>query len=293
MTTNQSESFNHVLMPYHDFPIIALVHFTFKQASSYFIERRDRMIGHHKYFVPKIETLNNTNLVKATHNEVQLYDESKGIASVLTKSKSLAHNVSMEAKTCGCGKWQLLHYPSVHAPVVCAQKGLSIRDCVTYEFTTQAYVDTWAQTFNSQSDMTLWNAYVGQKYIPNKQLKRVKKEDIQRSEDTAKWIKGVTQDPHTPRHTRDESMHDMPSLSASLGGEDTLLLDVSHIVDLGPIDTTLLYKQTTHRSNHIWETSRPYADPSNRGYRAGYTEICEGIHSTDVGVIATTRFSRQ
>ncbi|KAL9690344.1 hypothetical protein QQ045_010742 [Rhodiola kirilowii] len=58
-----------------------------------------------------------------------------------------------------------------------------------------------------------------------------------------------------PRHNRDTLMHDVPSPSLSLGGEDTLLLDVGHIVDPGPIDKTLLYKQPTHRSNRIWETS--------------------------------------
>ncbi|KAL9686888.1 hypothetical protein QQ045_031281 [Rhodiola kirilowii] len=175
MTTNQSESFNHVLMPCRDLPITALVHFTFKQVNSYFIERRYRMMGHNKYFVPMIETLNNTNLVKAAHNEVQMYDRSKGIASVLTKLKSRAHEVSVESKTCGCGKWQLFHYPCVHALTVCAQEGLSIRDCVAYEFTTQAYVDTWAQTFNPQPNMTHWNDYVGPKHISNKQFKRVKR----------------------------------------------------------------------------------------------------------------------
>ncbi|KAL9669191.1 hypothetical protein QQ045_006734 [Rhodiola kirilowii] len=175
MTTNQSESFNHVLMPCRDLPITALVHFTFKHVNSYFIERCDRMMGHNKYFVPMIETLNNTNLVKAAHNEVQMYDRSKDIASVLTKSKSRAHEVSVEGKTCGCGKWQLFHYPYVHALSICSQEGLSIRDCVAYGFTTQAYVDTWAQTFNPQPDMTHWNAYAGPKHIPNTQFKRVKR----------------------------------------------------------------------------------------------------------------------
>ncbi|KAL9667270.1 hypothetical protein QQ045_001621 [Rhodiola kirilowii] len=58
-----------------------------------------------------------------------------------------------------------------------------------------------------------------------------------------------------PRRNRYESMHDIPSPSSSLGGEDTLLPDVSHILDPGPIDTTLLYKQDAHRSKRIWETA--------------------------------------
>ncbi|KAL9683275.1 hypothetical protein QQ045_015095 [Rhodiola kirilowii] len=295
MTTNQSKSFNHVLMPCRDLPITALVHFTFKQANSYFIERRDLMVGHNKHFVPKIETLNNTNLVKAGHNEVQMYDRSKGIALVLIKSKSRAHEVSLEGKTCGCGKWQLFHYPCVHALAVCAQERLSIRDCVAYEFTTQAYVDTWAQTFNPQPDMTHWNAYVGPKHILNKQFKRVKRgrnptkrrhnEMDQRrdprpvelpstSEQLPTKLKRIFKCSicgvagHTkrsctsvpivivmPRHTRDQSMHDMPSPSSSLGLEYTLLADVSHVLEPGPIDKTLLYKQDTHRSNRIWTTS--------------------------------------
>ncbi|KAL9682464.1 hypothetical protein QQ045_014262 [Rhodiola kirilowii] len=304
MTTNQSESFNHVLMPCRDLPITALVHFTFKQANSYFIERRDQMVGYNKYFVPKIKTLNNTNLVKAGHNEVQMYDRSKGIASVLSKSKSRAHEVSLEGKTCGCGKWQLFHYPCVHVLSVCAQEGLSIRDCVAYEFTMQAYVDTWTKTFNPQLDMTHWNAYVGPKHIPNKHFKRVKRgrnptkrrhnEMDQRRDprpvDFPSTIEQLPTKPkrifkcsicgvagHTkrsctsvptvnyefirissffmPRHTRGQSMHDMPSPSSSLGGEDTLLPDVSHILNPVLIDRTLLYKQDTHRSKRIWESS--------------------------------------
>ncbi|KAL9668717.1 hypothetical protein QQ045_006255 [Rhodiola kirilowii] len=178
MTTNQSESFNHVLMPCRDLPITALVHFTFKQVNSYFIERRDLMVGHNKYFVPKIETLNNTNLVKAGYNEVQMYDQSKGIASVLTKSKSRAHEVSLEVSNSPQSRKESSSVRYVVLPVIVM-----------------------------------------------------------------------------PRRTRDQSMHDMSSPSSSLGVEDTLLPDVLHVLEPGPIDKTLLYKQDTHRSNRIWETS--------------------------------------
>ncbi|KAL9683557.1 hypothetical protein QQ045_015379 [Rhodiola kirilowii] len=175
MSTNQSESFNHVLMPCPDLPITSIVHFTFKQANSYFIERRDEMLGHIKHFVPKIKNLNSANLLKVGRNEVQMFDRSKGIASVLTKSKTCTHTVSMQDTTCKCGKWQLFHYPCVHALAVCAQEGLSIHDCVADEFTTEAYVDTWGQTFNPQPDMTHFKAYVGPKHISNKHFKRIKK----------------------------------------------------------------------------------------------------------------------
>ncbi|KAL9667632.1 hypothetical protein QQ045_001995 [Rhodiola kirilowii] len=46
MTTNVSESFNHVLMACHDLPITAIVPFTFKQANAWFIERRDALLDH-------------------------------------------------------------------------------------------------------------------------------------------------------------------------------------------------------------------------------------------------------
>ncbi|KAL9687276.1 hypothetical protein QQ045_031675 [Rhodiola kirilowii] len=175
ITTNQSESFNHVLISCRDLPITSIVHFTFKQANSYFIERRDNMLGYIKHFVPKIENLNNANLIKVGQKEVQMFDRSKGISSVLTKSKTHTHTVSMQDKTCGCGKWQLFYYSCVHALAGCAQVGLSIRDCVADEFITQAYVDTWSQSFNPQPDMTHFKAYLGPKHIPNKHFKRVKK----------------------------------------------------------------------------------------------------------------------
>ncbi|CAM8951276.1 unnamed protein product [Rhodiola kirilowii] len=167
MTTNVSESFNHMLMACRDLPITAIVHFTFKQVNAWFIERRDALLDHNKYFVPMIESKNNANLVKSTQCKVQMFDRSKGIASVLTKSKKHTHKVSMEDKTCDYGKWQLLHYPC-HALAVWEEEGISIRDCVAHEYSTQSCNDTWSYTFNPQQDITQWKEYVGPKHIPNK-----------------------------------------------------------------------------------------------------------------------------
>ncbi|KAL9680455.1 hypothetical protein QQ045_018334 [Rhodiola kirilowii] len=66
MTTNVSESFNHVLMACRDLPITAIVHFTFKQVNAWFIERIDALFDHNKFFVPKIKSKNNANLVEST-----------------------------------------------------------------------------------------------------------------------------------------------------------------------------------------------------------------------------------
>ncbi|KAL9678329.1 hypothetical protein QQ045_016173 [Rhodiola kirilowii] len=57
-----------------------------------------------------------------------------------------------------------------------------------------------------------------------------------------------------PRRSRYEAIPDVPSPSVSSDGEDTLLPNMSHLVHLGPILDTLLYKQPTHRSTMIWET---------------------------------------
>ncbi|CAM8962915.1 unnamed protein product [Rhodiola kirilowii] len=54
------------------------------------------------------------------------------------------------------------------------------------------------------------------------------------------------------RRSRAEAMDDVPSPS---DGEYIDLPNLSHITDPGPLVTTLLYKQDTHRSKRIWETS--------------------------------------
>ncbi|KAL9685601.1 hypothetical protein QQ045_023052 [Rhodiola kirilowii] len=72
MTTNVSESFNHVLMVCCDLSITTIVHFTFKQVNAWFIERRDALLDHKKYFIPKIESKNNANLVKSTHCKLDI-----------------------------------------------------------------------------------------------------------------------------------------------------------------------------------------------------------------------------
>ncbi|KAL9683435.1 hypothetical protein QQ045_015257 [Rhodiola kirilowii] len=85
MTTNQSESFNYVLMHCRDLPISVIVHYTFKQANGWFIKRRDALLDHTSQLVPKIESIIKENLEKSEHNVVQMYDRAKGIASVFTK----------------------------------------------------------------------------------------------------------------------------------------------------------------------------------------------------------------
>ncbi|KAL9674567.1 hypothetical protein QQ045_030839 [Rhodiola kirilowii] len=95
-----------------------------------------------------------------------MFDRSQGVTSVLTKSKDRAHKVSMEDKTCGCGKWQLFHYPCSHALAVCEEEVIPIRDCA-HEYSTQACNDTWASTFNQQPNITQWKEYVDPKHIPS------------------------------------------------------------------------------------------------------------------------------
>ncbi|KAL9672522.1 hypothetical protein QQ045_028773 [Rhodiola kirilowii] len=162
-------------MACRDLPITAIVHFTFKQANSWFIMRRDEMLDNRNHLVPKIESIINENIGKAGRNEVQMSDRAKGIASVLTKSKGHAHKVSIVDKTCGCGKWQLFHYPCCHVLAVCEQEGISTYNCVANKYSTQAYNDTWAPTFSPIPDMRHWNQYNGPKHIPGKHYKRVKK----------------------------------------------------------------------------------------------------------------------
>ncbi|KAL9666157.1 hypothetical protein QQ045_000995 [Rhodiola kirilowii] len=57
-----------------------------------------------------------------------------------------------------------------------------------------------------------------------------------------------------PRHSRSEAIPDVPSPSGSSDEEGTFLPNVTHLVHLGPISNTLLYKHPTHRSTMIWET---------------------------------------
>ncbi|KAL9686602.1 hypothetical protein QQ045_030995 [Rhodiola kirilowii] len=74
ITTNQSESFNYVLMTCRDLPITAIIHFTFKQANSWFIKRRDEMLDHNNHHVPTIERIINENIEKAGCNELWAWE---------------------------------------------------------------------------------------------------------------------------------------------------------------------------------------------------------------------------
>ncbi|KAL9665339.1 hypothetical protein QQ045_020758 [Rhodiola kirilowii] len=209
-----------------------------------------------------------------------MFDRSKGIASVLTKSKEHKHIVSMEDMTCGCGKWQLFHNPCCHVLAVCEEEGISIRDCVASEYSTQACNDTWSYTFNPQPDITQWKAYDGPKHILDKLFKRTKrgrhptkrrhnKMDARRDPRPSHVEASIEQASarpkraykcsicgvvDMPRRGRSEAIPDVPSLAGSLDKEGTFLPDVTHLLHPGPMSSTLLYKHDTHRSKMIWET---------------------------------------
>ncbi|KAL9680949.1 hypothetical protein QQ045_012730 [Rhodiola kirilowii] len=136
--------------------------------------------------------------------------------------------------------------------------------------------------------MRHWNQYNGPKHILGKNYKRVKRgrkptkrrrnEIDQRRDPRPEDVQSTSSQPlakakrvfkcsicgltgHTKksfafhdmsRRTHSEAMHDVPSPSH---GNDTVLPDLSRIEDPGPIVRTHLYKQPTHRSMRIWETS--------------------------------------
>ncbi|KAL9667437.1 hypothetical protein QQ045_001795 [Rhodiola kirilowii] len=54
MTTNVSESFNHLLIACHDLHITTIIHFTFKQVNAWFIERRDALLDHNKFLFRRL-----------------------------------------------------------------------------------------------------------------------------------------------------------------------------------------------------------------------------------------------
>ncbi|KAL9688170.1 hypothetical protein QQ045_032586 [Rhodiola kirilowii] len=106
-----------------------------------------------------------------------------------------------------------------------------------------------------------------------------REEGIQQNGDVTKWMQGVIQDPHMsklllnkhllgrrertsvnmwgfmPRRSRSEVIPDVPSPVGSSDEEGIFLPDVTHLLHPGPMSSTTLYKQPTHRSTMIWETS--------------------------------------
>ncbi|KAL9671296.1 hypothetical protein QQ045_008864 [Rhodiola kirilowii] len=208
-------------MACRDLPITAIVHFTFKQDNAWFIERRDALLDHMKYFAPKIESKNNANLVKSTHCKCVKKRESPYVSAWLL-------NIAQKRVTT-LGHIHLLHNRISH----------------------------------SGRNM------LGPSIFPISSSNEPREEGIQQNEDVTKWMQGVIQDPHMskllvkkhltglrectnmPRRSRSEAIPDVPSLSASSDGEDTLLLDVLHLVHPSPIIGTLSYKQPTHRSTMI------------------------------------------
>ena len=131
VTTNVSKCFNGVLKGTRNFPITAMVKFTFYKVNSYFDNHRNKTLkkmeeGQEwcKYAYDMFEA----NEEKAKLHIVRRMSAQQCLYTVETQSNLLAtgrgdhtYRVDLVEMTCTCGKWEAYKIPCSHLIVVCVK----------------------------------------------------------------------------------------------------------------------------------------------------------------------------
>ncbi|KAL6343506.1 hypothetical protein AAG906_024871 [Vitis piasezkii] len=165
MTTNMSEVFNGILKGARNLPIIAL-HGASRLA-----------LG--EEFTPYIDAKIMAKVVKAGLQEVVLYNHVERRFHVKTRHsignsnrKPRTYHVNLQTGSCTCDKTLLLGFPCSHILATCHCRAIDFQQFVQ-DYTTHAYLSTWAPLFYPIFDELDWPQYNGPIIVPSDSMKRL------------------------------------------------------------------------------------------------------------------------
>ncbi|VFR02333.1 unnamed protein product [Cuscuta campestris] len=153
LTTNLSESYNHVLKGCRSLPVYAIVKTTYERLVKLFAERRTNgftwlQAGFKfpKYIWNEVRRMEDHRL----HCHVIPHHPQQGIYRVVVEGNAGATGrldeivVHLGQKFCTCGKWATLHMPYVHVYAVCRYCNITVDDLIPRVFSLQNYLDAYS-----------------------------------------------------------------------------------------------------------------------------------------------------
>ncbi|VFQ75370.1 unnamed protein product [Cuscuta campestris] len=147
LTTNLSESFNHVLKGCRSLPVYAIVKTTYERLVKLFADKRTdgftwQQAGFKfpKYVWNEVRRMEDNRL----HCHVIPHHPQLGIYRVIVQGNVGATGrvdeimVQLGQKMCSCGKWATLHMPCVHVYAVCRYCNITVDDFMPSVFSIQS-----------------------------------------------------------------------------------------------------------------------------------------------------------
>lgn len=190
MTTNTSESFNHVFKGVRALPVSGIVEYSFHKCNEYFVKRwakAQRRIARNegpfgraaKEFIEKAETWAKMQLGEAFGPNRLIYNVRSRGGTTLGGERYGGRNcrVDLENVECTCNVPQIMHAPCSHMITACRLIG---HDYKAPPYMSALYlrantVSIWQASFVPYLDPTQWPDYTGPDYLPHPGLMKVGK----------------------------------------------------------------------------------------------------------------------
>ncbi|VFQ99631.1 unnamed protein product [Cuscuta campestris] len=164
MTTNSSESFNHVLKGCRCLPVYAIVMFTYDKLVKLFDERRTsgyvwQQSGYN--FPMNVWKHIRKNEENRLYCRVVQHHAQQGIYSVVVDGSSYiaqreTFTVNLNARTCSCGQWVTFHLPCNHVHAVCHFCNVTVDHLIPNIFSIQSYINAYSGIIMPLPDESQW-----------------------------------------------------------------------------------------------------------------------------------------
>ncbi|CAH9103674.1 unnamed protein product [Cuscuta europaea] len=164
LTTNLSESFNHILKGCRTLPITALIKATFDKVVQLFPDQRNTGAMWHQagYLYPQNIWKELLERSQQRHLSTVLpHNRRAGIYSV-TIRKHQPVTVNLSRRECDCGYWKQNGMPCVHAYAICHFLRITADQLIPEVYTLNAYIQTYATDIMPIQDL---NDFPDNQYI--------------------------------------------------------------------------------------------------------------------------------
>ncbi|XP_078157435.1 uncharacterized protein LOC144553210 [Carex rostrata] len=190
MTSNGSESLNHVFQTSCRLPVAAIIDETFYKCVSWFEKRRETAVqlqaaGQffstrvHKKLDKHIEKTKKMSTLPFGHNEFMVTSHGEKINFDMENGRWVHTSSDCRYKVilkndheveCTCQKPRMGGIPCVHVMAVCRLRNLNPNDFVNYYYNIQTLIDTWSGEFHVYDNQCDWPVHEGDPLVPEHRL---------------------------------------------------------------------------------------------------------------------------
>ncbi|XP_056692217.1 uncharacterized protein [Spinacia oleracea] len=155
-TTNFVESFNACTKPFRDMPVYTLM----EEAGKWCMKKIGSRFGKAIEMGPNQLTEYAAGVLEERSQQSRFCSVTAAVGGEYeVKEGAVKYPIKLDARTCGCGVWQISGIPCRHGLRVIYHQRLEATDFVSHYFKGQAYKLTYSEHMHPMPDPTQWPSF--------------------------------------------------------------------------------------------------------------------------------------